>query len=56
MKIEKLNDTTYQIVDGDSVLFQGTNDGCLEYMMDHLLDKIKSTPELLNVFKRLKDK
>lgn len=57
MKIIHLINDTYQIIDQDkNVLFQGTNDGCLEYMMDHMLDKIINTPELLNVFKRLADK
>jgi uncharacterized protein YlzI (FlbEa/FlbD family) len=56
MKIEKLNDTTYQIINGDKVVIQGTYDDCLRYMMDRMFNKIKSTPELLNVFKRLKDK
>jgi 3-deoxy-D-arabino-heptulosonate 7-phosphate (DAHP) synthase class II len=56
MKIKKLNDTTYQIVNGDQVLIQGTYGDCLDYMMDHMFNKIKTNPELLNVFKRMKDK
>jgi len=56
MDVKHLINDTYQVVDEDSVLFQGTNDGCLEYIMDHLLDKIMSTPELLDVFKRLANK
>jgi hypothetical protein len=57
MKIINLINDTYQIIDQDeNVLFQGTYDGCLRYIMDYMLNKINSTPELLNVFKRLKDR
>ena len=57
MKIIHLINDIYQIIDDeDSVLLQGTHDECLEYSMRNMLDKITSTPELLNVFKRLADK
>lgn len=57
MKIIHLINDTYQIIDQDeNVLFQGTNDGCLKYMMNQMMDRIVNTPELLAVFKRLADK
>jgi hypothetical protein len=57
MKIIHLINDTYQVInDDDSVLLQGTHDECLEYSMREMLDKITSTPELLNVFKRLANK
>jgi len=56
MDVKHLINDTYQVVDGDNVLFQGTSDECQKYMMDWLLNKIKSTPELLDVFKRLANK
>jgi hypothetical protein len=56
MDVKHLINDTYQVVDGDNVLFQGTSDKCQKYMMDWLLNKIKSTPELLDVFKRLANK
>jgi hypothetical protein len=56
MEIKHLINETYQIVNGDSVVLQGTYDDCLRYMMDNLFNRIKSTPELLDVFKRLKDR
>ena len=57
MKIIHLINDTYQIIDNDeNVLLQGTYNDCLNYMAKHLIDMIKSTPELLNVFKRLADK
>ena len=56
MKIVHLINDTYQVVDDKHTYVQGTYDDCLRYMMDRLMDKIKSTPELLDVFKRLADK
>lgn len=57
MKIIHLINDTYQIIDQDeNVLFQGTYDGCLKYMMNQMMDRIVNTPELLAVFKRLADK
>jgi hypothetical protein len=56
MKIEKLNNNIHQVIDGDKVMIQGTYNDCLGYMADVFLNKIKTTPELLNVFKRLNDK
>ena len=56
MDIKHLINETYQIVNGDSVLLQGTYDDCLQYMVDDLINRIKSNPELLDVFKRLADK
>jgi hypothetical protein len=56
MKIEHLINETYQIVNEDNVLLQGTYDDCLQYMADDLVNRIKTNPELLDVFKRLADK
>jgi hypothetical protein len=56
MEIKHLINETYQIVNGNNVLLQGTYDDCLRYMADDLLNRIKTNPELLNVFKRLADK
>ncbi len=56
MKIIHLINDTYQVVDENNTYVQGTYDDCLKYMMDHLMDMIKSTPELMDVFKRLADK
>jgi hypothetical protein len=56
MEIKHLINETYQIVNEDSVLLQGTYDDCLQYMADDLLIRIKTNPELLDVFKRLADK
>jgi hypothetical protein len=56
MEIKYLINETYQIVNGDNVLLQGTYDDCLQYMADDLINRIKTNPELLNVFKRLADK
>ncbi len=56
MEIKHLINDTYQVVNADDVLFQGTYDGCLQYMMDDLMNRIKSNPELLDVFKRLANK
>ena len=56
MKIKHLINETYQIVNEDNVLLQGTYDDCLQYIADDLINRIKLNPELLNVFKRLADK
>jgi len=56
MKIKHLINDTYQVADEETWYFQGTSDECQKYMMDWLLNKIKSTPELLDVFKRLANK
>lgn len=61
MQKQHLINDTYQVVDNDDmVLFQGPELECNEYIMDkgmkNLLERITNTPELLDVFKRLKDK
>ena len=56
MKITHLINDTYQVADDKHTYVQGTYDDCLKYMMDHLMDMITSTPELLDVFKRLANK
>ena len=56
MKIKHLINDTYQVADEETWYFQGTYDECLKYMMDHLMGMITSTPELLDVFKRLANK
>ncbi len=56
MKIKHLINDTYQVVDENNTYVQGTYDDCLKYMMDYLMDMIKSTPELMDVFKRLANK
>jgi hypothetical protein len=58
MKLEKLNsNVTHQIVDdNNTIIFQGTYNECLDYMTERFLHKIKTTPKLLDVFKRLADR
>ena len=56
MKIKHLINDTYQVADEETWYFQGTYDECLKYMMDRMMDMITSTPELLDVFKRLANK
>jgi hypothetical protein len=61
MEKQHLINNTYQVVDNnDSVLFQGSELECNEYIMDkgmeNLLNRINNSPELLNVFKRLNDR
>ena len=56
-KLHLINDT-YQIYNDDEteMMFQGLSDECDRFMLDRFLDKIKNSPELLDVFKRLADK
>ena len=56
-KLHLINDT-YQIYNDDEteMLFQGSSDECDRFMLDTFLDLIVNTPELLDVFKRLKDR
>jgi hypothetical protein len=58
MKIKKLNNgITHQIVDEDNtIVLQGTYDDCLDYMTERFLNKIKTTPGIMDVFKRLADR
>ena len=61
MQKQHLINDTYQVVDNDDmVLFQGSELECNEYVMDkgmnNILDLIYNNSELLDVFKRLKDK
>jgi hypothetical protein len=61
MQKQHLINDTYQVVDDDDmVLFQGSELECNEYVMDkgmnNILDLIYNNSELLDVFKRLKDK
>jgi hypothetical protein len=54
MKIEHLINNTYQVVDNDGTcLFQGSEEACKRYQLEAFLEKITTTPELLDVFKRL---
>lgn len=56
-KIHLIN-SIYQVYNDDEteVLFQGTSDECDKFMLEKFMDKIINTPELLDVFKRLKDR
>lgn len=56
MKIKKLNkdEIIHQIVDeNNNVVLQGTYDECLDYMTERFRNKVITTPEILDVFKRL---
>jgi hypothetical protein len=53
-KIEWLINNTYQVVDENGTcLFQGSEEECKRYQLDNFIKKITTTPELLDVFKRL---
>jgi hypothetical protein len=53
-KVELLSNNTYQVVDENgTTLFQGSEEECKRYQLDNFIKKITTTPELLDVFKRL---
>jgi len=37
----------------ETVVFQGSEEECKRYQLDNFIKKITTTPELLDVFKRL---
>jgi len=48
MEIEHLINNTYQVVDNDGTcLFQGSEEACKRYQLEAFLEKITTTPELL---------
>ena len=56
-KVEWLINNTYQVVDeNETVVFQGSEEECKRYQLDNFIKKITTTPELLDVFKRLANK
>lgn len=58
MKKIHLINNTYQVYNDNEteMLFQGPSDECDKFMLERFIDKITNTPELLDVFKRLKDR
>ena len=55
MKLINLINNTYQVWNNDetTMMFQGTRDECMDFMCKAFIEKMKSNPEIMEVFKRL---